>query len=69
MATTKLKISGMSCGHCVSAVSGALKGVEGVGKAEVAIGSAVVEYDPAKANLERLRDVIEDQGYAVTGAE
>jgi copper chaperone len=46
-----LKITGMTCGHCVSAVTGALKGVKGVTAAEVDLksGSAVVEgtADPA----------------------
>lgn len=69
MATVKLTISGMSCGHCVGSVSGALKGVAGVGKADVSIGSAVVDYDPAQASLEQLRDAVEDHGYAVTSAE
>ena len=46
-----LKITGMTCGHCVRAVTGALKGVKGVTVAEVDLksGSAVVEgtADPA----------------------
>lgn len=46
-----LKITGMTCGHCVRAVTGALKGVKGVTAAEVDLkgGAAVVEgaADPA----------------------
>lgn len=34
---TKLKISGMTCGHCVSAVSKALQQVPGVEQAEVSL--------------------------------
>ncbi len=33
----KLKISGMSCGHCVSHVKSALEGVEGVSEADVSL--------------------------------
>ena len=33
----KLKISGMSCGHCVSHVKSALESVEGVSESEVSL--------------------------------
>jgi copper chaperone len=48
-----LKITGMTCGHCVRAVTGALKGVPGVKAAEVDLkaGSAVVEGSPDPAAL------------------
>jgi copper chaperone len=46
-----LKITGMTCGHCVHSVTGALKAVPGVKTAEVDLktGSAKVEgaADPA----------------------
>ena len=38
MQDVTLKIEGMSCGHCVAAVAGALKSVEGVEVKEIAIG-------------------------------
>ncbi|HTL98750.1 MAG TPA: cation transporter [Holophagaceae bacterium] len=48
-----LKITGMTCGHCVRAVTGALKGVPGVKAAEVDLrtGSARVEGAPDPAAL------------------
>ncbi len=33
----KLKISGMTCGHCVSHVKSALEGMEGVSDADVSL--------------------------------
>ena len=33
----KLKISGMTCGHCVSHVKSALEGIDGVSQAEVSL--------------------------------
>ena len=33
----KLKISGMTCGHCVSHVKSALEGMEGVSEADVSL--------------------------------
>jgi copper chaperone CopZ len=65
MQTTTLKISGMSCGHCVGSVSHALKSVAGVENADVKIGSATVYFDPAKTTVEQLTDAVEDQGYEV----
>lgn len=48
-----LKITGMTCGHCVRSVTGALKAVPGVKAAEVDLesGSAKVEGDPDPAAL------------------
>ncbi|MFB3132331.1 MAG: cation transporter, partial [Rhodothermales bacterium] len=42
-----LQIEGMSCGHCVKAVQGALEAVEGVEVHAVEIGTAQISYDPA----------------------
>jgi len=63
----KLKIDGMSCGHCVSAVDKALKGVNGVEVEQVAVGSATVSYDPAKTSTDRIAQAIADEGYTVAG--
>lgn len=63
----KLKIDGMSCGHCVSAVDKALKAVDGVQVEQVAIGSATVSYDPATTSSEQITQAIEDEGYTVAG--
>lgn len=63
----KLKIDGMSCGHCVSAVDKALKAVDGVQVEQVAIGSATVSYDPASTSAEKITQAIEDEGYTVAG--
>lgn len=49
MDTTTITISGMSCGHCVSAVRKALTEVTGVAVQDVQIGTAVVEVESAAA--------------------
>lgn len=69
MAVVTLKINGMSCGHCVKSVDGALKGLPGVTKAEVAIGSAVVEYEPGQVDVAKLKEAVEEEGYDVVGAQ
>jgi copper chaperone len=60
---TKLKIDGMSCEHCVRAVSGALEGVPGVDAVvEVSLerGEARVE---GSADTASLIAAIEQEGY------
>ena len=49
MDTTTITISGMSCGHCVTAVRKALTEVTGVAVQDVQIGTAVVEVESAAA--------------------
>lgn len=62
--TTTLKIEGMTCGHCVQAVTKALKAVPGVVRADVVLdnGTAEVEGDVPVATL---RAAIEEKGYVV----
>lgn len=60
-----MKIDGMSCGHCVSAVDKALKNLDGVKVESVGIGNATVSYDPAAVSAEQIADAVTDEGYAV----
>jgi copper ion binding protein len=66
MATTVLKVSGMTCSHCVRSVTEALEGVEGVTSAEVDLdaGRARVEYDDAQTNPRALATAVNDEGYS-----
>jgi len=65
---TRIRISGMSCAHCVRAVFTALAGVEGVARADVSIGSAEVEHD-GRVTVEALRSAIAVAGYEVVDGE
>ena len=65
MESVTLKVSGMSCGHCVKAVEGAVKEVGGAGKVDLANKSVTVEFDDSKVNLKAIKEAIEDQGYDV----
>ena len=64
MQNVTLEITGMSCGHCVAAVKGALGRVDGVQVQEVKVGSATVAYDPRTVTAERIAQAVEDEGYA-----
>lgn len=67
MTTSTIKISGMSCQHCVKAVSGALLDLPGVQKADVSLeeAKATVTYDEALADEAGMRAAILEQGYEV----
>ncbi len=62
-----LKVEGMSCGHCVKAVEGALSELDGVLNAQVDLEAktASVEYDAAKVSVDAMKAAVEDQGYDV----
>lgn len=70
MKTTTLKIEGMSCGHCVRAVSEALQEVDGVTVAEVDLegGRATVAYDETRTGLDSLVAAVTEAGYAAQAA-
>jgi copper chaperone len=60
-----IRISGMSCGHCVSAVRKALEAVPGVAVQSVEIGSAVVQFDAARSTIADAEAAIDAAGYDV----
>jgi len=63
MSKLEIEIEGMSCGHCVAAVSEALKELPGVNVEQVRIGSAEVTYEPAQVSPEQIVLAVEDAGY------
>lgn len=65
--TTKLKISGMTCGNCVKHVTQALQAVPGVERVSVDLESGTAEVDGDASN-EQLKAAIEEEGYELEGA-
>ena len=65
MQKTKLKISGMSCQHCVKTVKDALTALEGVQSAKVNLrkGEAVVRFNELHISPVTLRDAITQAGF------
>ena len=66
METTELKVEGMTCGHCVQAVTGALQKVDGVERAQVDLnaGRARVEYDEARTDVQEMIRAVSGEGYS-----
>ena len=67
----KLRIVGMTCAACVSAVERALKKVEGVEDAVVNLATerAFVKYNPQVVSIVDLRQAVRDSGYDVSDEE
>lgn len=60
--TTELNITGMTCGHCVKAVEGALKAIPGVQAVTVDLerGHATVQGD---ADTQAMLAAVTEEGY------
>ncbi|HKG95417.1 MAG TPA: heavy-metal-associated domain-containing protein [Gemmatimonadaceae bacterium] len=63
MERVTLDIAGMSCGHCVGAVTRALQSVNGVAVERVSVGSATVAFDPAVVSTDDVARAVEEAGY------
>jgi copper chaperone len=64
-----LTIEGMSCEHCVRAVRGRLERTDGVKVDDVSVGSATMDYDPAKTSVDDIEEAIADEGYTAFVAD
>lgn len=62
-----LEINGMTCGHCVKAVSTALRQIPGVTNVRVDLEHGRAEVDGA-AEVERLLAAVRAEGYEVRPA-
>jgi len=65
--TVTLKVEGMSCNHCVGAVTDAL---QEVGATDIVVnleaGTVALAYDTDQLELDAAVNAIEDAGYDVT---
>ncbi|MGI0035659.1 MAG: copper ion binding protein, partial [Nitrososphaera sp.] len=64
---TVIKIGGMHCAGCVTAIQGYVSELSGINKVEVNLANekAVLEYDPARVKLDAIEKAIEEIGYKV----
>ncbi len=64
-----LDINGMTCEHCVAAVSGAIRGIAGVTDVNVDLAAkkASIVFDERQRVLSQLIDAVRTAGYDVRG--
>ncbi|KAF2271264.1 copper-transporting ATPase-like protein [Westerdykella ornata] len=65
MATTTLKVEGMTCGACTSAIEKGFEGVEGVGAVSISLvmERAVIQHEPNTITADQVKEIIEDRGF------
>ncbi len=65
MANIKLRITGMTCGHCQVKVEQALKGVSGVYSAVIDLpdGEAEVDFEDDRVTTDQLVAAVAKAGY------
>lgn len=69
MTTIKLKVKGMSCGHCENSVIKAVTALDGVKSvtASAKKGVAQVTFDETKQTQENITKAVKMQGYEAIG--
>jgi len=69
MAEKRLRIEGMTCQHCVKAVTNALREVAGVRSVDVSLADklAVLSVDEATFDRADAEKAIAEEGYSVAG--
>ena len=61
-----IKITGMSCRHCVMAVTKTLSGVDGIGNVKVSLEKGEASFDEAKpVDMSVIRERIRKAGFDV----
>lgn len=60
----QFQVQGMTCNHCVRAVTDAVRRVDAAAKVDIDLASGAVRVE-AEAPRERLAQAIRDEGYAV----
>ena len=67
MQTEIVKVTGMTCGGCISNVTHALKAIPGVGEVDVSLsaGEATVQYDERRTSPDQLKTAVKGAGYGV----
>jgi copper chaperone CopZ len=63
METTRLKVTGMSCGGCAASVEKALLKVPGVVSAKVALHEGEAEVQHQSADVQAMTSALEKSGY------
>lgn len=69
MAHASLIAPEIHCGHCKMSIEGAVGALAGIDGVEVSVEETKVDvnFDEAAVDLDTIKQVIEDQGYAVFG--
>ena len=67
MQKTTMTVTGMSCAHCVKAVTDAISGLAGTANVVVSLddNNATFDYDDAVVTLDAVKAAIVEEGFEV----
>ncbi|MEO3776689.1 copper ion binding protein [Micromonospora sp. B11E3] len=69
MVTTTYQVQGMTCGHCVNAVSAEVGAIEGVSEVQVDLASGQVTVTSERPlDTDAVRAAVDEAGYDLVGA-
>jgi copper chaperone len=57
------QVNDMTCGHCVSTITKALKATDKDAKVQIDLATHRVQVEPVSADAEELAEAIKDAGY------
>ncbi|MGM9489197.1 heavy-metal-associated domain-containing protein [Ideonella sp. YS5] len=58
------RVDDMTCGHCASSITKAVRAVDGGAKVEVDLQRHLVHIEPTQADSQALNDAIAEAGYS-----
>lgn len=65
MKNVLLNVEGMTCGHCVRTIEGAVQALDAKATVDLDAGLVEVVYDDSNISLDAIVESIEEQGYDV----
>lgn len=63
------EVNDMTCGHCVSTITKALKATDKDAKVQIDLATHRVQVEPVSADAEELAKAIKDAGYTPVSVE
>lgn len=63
------EVNDMTCGHCVSTITKALKATDKDAKVQIDLATHRVQVEPTSADAEELEEAIKDAGYTPVPVE
>ncbi len=67
MTTRMYSVEGMSCGHCINAITGEVTKLTGVADVAVDLGARTVTVTGESVDDTAIRGAIDEAGYTVVG--
>ena len=63
------QVNDMTCGHCVSSITKAVKAVDGEAKVQIDLATHRVDIEPTGTDAAELSDAIKEAGYTPVAIE